>query len=354
MFVPAYFRDHFCPFTRSTSRSESFNSNFKDYVRRKEIIETFMKQYELFQENVVEIENRDRFELTQQIPAFWGNQLIERHAAKIYTRGIYLKFFTELLNSTAFGLTEVERYKEYKVKKLFRYKQPEFWREEFRVRFDRTMMKFECDCNKFERDGIICCHILRIFTQFDITRIPEHYIVERWTSEFREKELLRHKMEIVEIHGNTSTENALRYAMLMNNISDVCSDISRDQNKSKEFLEEVHKLRQRLMVGSGQRNSMNSQSARILKDPPVIRKSSKNVVSSMPETDKVGKGGVVLDHVQNMNQNRQQTDGSADQMFGTSSSLVDPPVSNCASVVKGNRMKPQSEKKANKNKARKK
>jgi hypothetical protein len=32
MFVPAYFRGGFCPFTRTTGRSESFNSNFKDYI----------------------------------------------------------------------------------------------------------------------------------------------------------------------------------------------------------------------------------------------------------------------------------------------------------------------------------
>jgi hypothetical protein len=32
MFVQAYFRGSFCPFTCTTGRSESFNSNFKDYV----------------------------------------------------------------------------------------------------------------------------------------------------------------------------------------------------------------------------------------------------------------------------------------------------------------------------------
>ena len=42
-FVPAYFRGVFCPFIRSTSRSESFNSNFKDYIKRKDTIEAFMQ-----------------------------------------------------------------------------------------------------------------------------------------------------------------------------------------------------------------------------------------------------------------------------------------------------------------------
>jgi hypothetical protein len=117
MFVPAYFKGCFCPFTRTTSRSESFNSNFKDYIMRKDSIENFLKQYDLFQENVVETENVDRFQSTQQQPTFWSRQPIERHAAKIYTRGIYLKFLTELCNATTFGVHEVVRDKLYELKR---------------------------------------------------------------------------------------------------------------------------------------------------------------------------------------------------------------------------------------------
>ena len=62
MFVPAYFKTSFCPFTRTTRRSESFNSNFKEYVLRKDTIENFLKKYELLQENVIEVENRDIYE----------------------------------------------------------------------------------------------------------------------------------------------------------------------------------------------------------------------------------------------------------------------------------------------------
>jgi hypothetical protein len=80
---------------------------------RKDSIENFLKQYELFQENVVETENVDRFQSMQQQPTFWSHQPIEWHAAKIYTRGIYLKFLTELCNATAFGVHEVVRDKLY-------------------------------------------------------------------------------------------------------------------------------------------------------------------------------------------------------------------------------------------------
>ena len=276
MYVSAYFRGSFCPFIRSTSRSESFNSNFKDYVRRKDTIETFLKQYELFQENIVQIENRDRFESSQQIPVFWCRQLIERHAGKIYTKGIYLKFVTELLNSTAFQVIEIEKDKQYHLQKMFRYENPEFWKDVFTVHVNRKDMRFECECGKFERDGVLCCHILRLFTQFDVMEIPVHYILPRWTIEYREKELLKHKKDSVEKYGDSSSENALRYAMIMNSISDMCSDISRDQNKSKKFIEEVHKIHAKLMDEGPGHNRDGSQAA-TLKDPPVIKKTARKI-----------------------------------------------------------------------------
>jgi hypothetical protein len=272
-FVHAFFKDCFCPFTRTTGRSESFNSNFKEYVLRKDTIENFLKQYELFQENIVEVENQDRFESTVKNLVFWSNQPIERHAASIYTRGIYLKFVTELMNASAFGITEVVKDKIYEVKKLFHYDDPEYWRSVFTVCTDRDKMTFECECGKYQKDGIVCCHILRIFNQWDVVRIPDDYILPRWTSAFREKELLKHKQEMVEVHGSEKSSNSIRYAMLMNCMNDVCEDMSRDARKSKNFIEEVQKLHARLMTENGEVNQ-DGPSTLNLKDPPVIKKSS--------------------------------------------------------------------------------
>ncbi|XP_073358034.1 protein FAR1-RELATED SEQUENCE 5-like [Aegilops tauschii subsp. strangulata] len=154
-FVPAYFQGVFCPFTRSTSRSESFNSNFKDYVLRKDTIETFIHQYELFQENVIHIENQDRFISNEKVPVMWGYQRFERHAAEIYTRAIYCKFLTEMMNATAFGVKEIDKDKKYELKRNFEYENPEFDREVFIVQTDRTTDEFDCECGKFQKDELL-------------------------------------------------------------------------------------------------------------------------------------------------------------------------------------------------------
>ncbi|KAM0902367.1 hypothetical protein ACQ4PT_019396 [Festuca glaucescens] len=351
MFFHAYFRDIFCPFTRTTGRSESFNSSFKDYILQKDTIENFLKQYELFLENVLEIENDDRFQSTQKEPVLWCRQPIERHAAGVYTRGIYLKFVTELMNSTAFGVTEVVKDQVYELRKLFYYEKAKYRRNLFTVFVDCEEMIVECECRKFQKGGILCCHVLRLFTQWDVVRIPDQYIMPRWTTEFREKELVKHKQECLDKHGSNVTHQLLVYATLMNSMNDVCADISRDVDKSREFIEEVQKLHKRLM---SEPNKQSSNSI-MLKVPPVIRKSSSknnkdpaSEVGSVPETSTshagkniniwVNADGSTSNPVEAKDRNKKKK-----QKIDAGSSLKDPPVGTSKSVEKGNRMKPQSE-----------
>ncbi|KAM0928040.1 hypothetical protein ACQ4PT_002234 [Festuca glaucescens] len=216
-------------------------------------------------ENVLEIENDDRFRSMQKEPVLWGRQPIERHAAGVYTR--------------------------------------------------------------------------------------DQYIMPRWTTEFREKELVKHKQECLEKHGSNVAHQPLVYATLMNSMNDVCANISRDVEKSREFIEEVQKLHKRLM-SEPKKQSSNSI---MLKDPPVIRKSStknnkeaSSEVGSVSETSTAHAGknisiwvnadGSTSNPVEAKDRNKKKK-----QKVDAGSSLKDPPVGNSKSVEKGNRMKPQSE-----------
>jgi hypothetical protein len=81
----------------------------------------------------METENKDRFHSIMQKPVYWCRSSIEWHASKIYTSGIYLKFVTELVNSTAFGVHEVIKDKVYELKRMFYYERPEYRRDVFTV-----------------------------------------------------------------------------------------------------------------------------------------------------------------------------------------------------------------------------
>ena len=62
---------------------------------------------------MIHIENKVRFLSNEKVPIMWGYQRFERHAAEIYTRAIYTKFLTEMMNATAFGVREIEKNKKY-------------------------------------------------------------------------------------------------------------------------------------------------------------------------------------------------------------------------------------------------
>lgn len=192
MWVPVYFKDAFCPFLRSTGRSESTNTIFKDHNLLKGTIENFFHQYDIFQKEVASVEDGCGLESTQKKTMYCTRQPIERHAEEIYTMGMFLKFQKELLDASAFNVFEIERGRIYAVKKTLDYEEAEFLRDSFSVEVDLGNNVFNCICSKFERDGILCCHVLRLFTQFGINVIPEHYIKPRWTKKFREQELEKH------------------------------------------------------------------------------------------------------------------------------------------------------------------
>ncbi|XP_019181685.1 PREDICTED: uncharacterized protein LOC109176749 [Ipomoea nil] len=51
----------------------------------------------------------------------------------------------------------------------------------FEVTYQETTQITECSCNKFNRVGILCRHVLAVFKDEDVQEIPGRYIVPRWT-----------------------------------------------------------------------------------------------------------------------------------------------------------------------------
>jgi hypothetical protein len=42
---------------------------------------------------------------------------------------------------------------------------------------------YYCECSRFDRDGVICCHIMQIMTRLGVETIPNCFILKRWTQE---------------------------------------------------------------------------------------------------------------------------------------------------------------------------
>jgi hypothetical protein len=42
---------------------------------------------------------------------------------------------------------------------------------------------YSYECSKFDKDGTICCHIMRVMVRMGVKSIPERYILKRWTQQ---------------------------------------------------------------------------------------------------------------------------------------------------------------------------
>lgn len=90
------------------------------------------------------------------------NSPIEKHAARIYTRGVFNLFSEQLVDSLSFKLEPSETEKVHKVIRMCKDSTNWWRRPEHEVYADVDRKEFSCNCKMFEQKGILCCHVLRV------------------------------------------------------------------------------------------------------------------------------------------------------------------------------------------------
>ncbi|CAN6296618.1 unnamed protein product [Urochloa humidicola] len=176
-FVPAYYMHCFFPFLQSTQRSEGFNALLKKYVNPNMSILHFVRQYQKIQDKCLVAEEGQEFKTEERERRRWSKYPIERHAAAVYTKNLFHIFSKEF-----------EKIAEYDVKPegQFQYqlvpnntKVYGYGKREYLVTAIEEEGSYFCECSKFDRDGILCCHVLQILTRLGVKTIPHRYILKR-------------------------------------------------------------------------------------------------------------------------------------------------------------------------------
>ncbi|CAL5078668.1 unnamed protein product [Urochloa decumbens] len=178
-FVPAYYMHNFYPFLQSTQRSEGFNAVLKKYVNPNMSILHFVRQYQKLQEKCLVAEEGQDFRTDDRERRRWSKYPIERHASTVYTKNLFYRFSNEF-----------EKIAEYDVepKGEFQYllvpnntKVYGYGKRSYLVTAIADESSFYCECSKYDRDGILCCHVMKVLTRLGVKTIPEQYIMKRWT-----------------------------------------------------------------------------------------------------------------------------------------------------------------------------
>lgn len=176
--VPVYLRDTFFAEMSITQRSDSMNSYFDGYVNASTTLQLFVKQYEKALESRYEKEVKADYDTMNTAPLLKTPSPMEKQAAEVYTRKLFIKFQEELVETLAFVATKLdseEAISTFQVSKYEANLKPYF------VRYTVTETKVTCSCQMFEFSGLLCTHILTVFRVTNVLMLPSHYVLKRWT-----------------------------------------------------------------------------------------------------------------------------------------------------------------------------
>ncbi|XP_061373455.1 protein FAR1-RELATED SEQUENCE 5-like [Gastrolobium bilobum] len=178
--IPIFNRSTFFAGMHTTQRSESINAFFDDFVTSGTTLNEFVEKYNQAVDARYESLKKANFESMHKERRLQFNMLLEEHAAKVYTRAIYVKFVTELSHILSFSKDKLTTDGEWVSYRVFNRRDT---KDSAIVEIKLESREARCSCLHFEFMGILCRHVLAVFFVENVEQIPEHFILRRWRKE---------------------------------------------------------------------------------------------------------------------------------------------------------------------------
>ena len=179
--MPAYYMHCFYPFLQSTQRSEGFNAVLKKYVNPNMSVLHFVRQYQKIQDKCLVAQDGQDFRTDDKERRRWSRYPIEKHASTVYTKNLFYRFSKEFEKTAEYDVTPEGQFQYLLVpNNNFVYG---YGKRTYLVTAVVEEESYYCECSKFDRDEMLCCHIMKILTRLGVKNIPQRYILKRWTQE---------------------------------------------------------------------------------------------------------------------------------------------------------------------------
>ncbi|KHG28483.1 Protein FAR1-RELATED SEQUENCE 3 [Gossypium arboreum] len=173
--APVYFRG---TFFASLSSNQGVCSFFDGYINQQTTIPRFLKQYERALERSLEREIEADCDTICTTPVLKTPSPVEQQAANLYTKKVFSKFQEELVETFVYTANKIEGDGIVSKYRVAKYEHDD---KAYFVMLNVSEMKASCTCQMFEYSGILCRHILTVFTVTNVLTLPSHYILRRWT-----------------------------------------------------------------------------------------------------------------------------------------------------------------------------
>ncbi|XP_058222510.1 protein FAR-RED IMPAIRED RESPONSE 1-like [Rhododendron vialii] len=183
--VPAFVKDTFWAGMSTTQRGESMNAFFDGYVHSNTTLKEFVEQYEnALRKKVQEEEEADARSLNVQVqnvsPYGFENQF-----QQAYTVAKYKQFRVQVAEKIGCNLTiglVVNGISQFHIEQdiLVGKRKDTFKTVTFLVHFNEESRETNCNCRLFESKGMVCTHMISVWSKKKLEVVPDKYILRRW------------------------------------------------------------------------------------------------------------------------------------------------------------------------------
>ncbi|KAL6850343.1 hypothetical protein ACP4OV_020970 [Aristida adscensionis] len=182
-FIPAYFKHDYCGRMTSTQRSECTNFIMKNgFVTPSTPLHRFAKETFYFLQRRKDAESTAIYAGTSQVDEV-GKWMFELQMSRVYTRAVFNEFEHTVSDCTAYRVDpDLDLGPHHFLVKYNTLKSKISWAQRrFKVYANADEGRFSCECKNFEHIGLLCVHILRTFIHLQVEKIPEQYVLKRYT-----------------------------------------------------------------------------------------------------------------------------------------------------------------------------
>ncbi|WMV27874.1 hypothetical protein MTR67_021259 [Solanum verrucosum] len=202
--VPVYLRDTFFGDTSIAKTSDSTNSFFDGYIDASTNIHILMSQYEKATASRHEKEVKAEYDTINIAPILKTPSPMEKQAANIYTREIFLMFQQELMETLAYPATVINDAGSDVIYQVVKFGEDH---KVHYVQYNVVEKKASCSCQLFDFSGILCRHILAVFRVKNVLRLLSHNVLKRWTRKAKSDVVLdEDKLGLPSSHNDSFTD----------------------------------------------------------------------------------------------------------------------------------------------------
>ena len=138
------------------------------------------------------------------LPLKIGSLYIEDHARKIYTHEIFYDFQEEIKYSSI-SCSHVEFYTEDDVEVIV-IKDVGRQNKQYEIRYNPENSETSCSCKLYFRRGILCRHIIWLYSGKRVNEIPMRYIADRWSKSALRKPIFDMDENLLEAYDKTDVK----------------------------------------------------------------------------------------------------------------------------------------------------